>query len=616
MKAIYSHWSKPSMSGFGQSYNLGFANMETFLWSYALSVELAKQQFNQVELVCDSIAKKIVIDQMGIPFTNVETTLDKLQNKNPAIWIYGKLEAYRHSKDPFIHIDNDLFIYKKFEEEFSYPFFFWCLESNLSKSSLYNIGLKYVQKAPFVPELLRDATLSDFGKAANVGIIMVNDMATFNEYLALVYEYLENESNIEYFLNTPDNLTCTPVIIEQYLLLRFLEAKCVKYGYYKDIGFTGVPHNDLKRLCDAGTDNIHFISALKRQNNDLLIKRAVFTIGKKYSEKIKNITDKYKSYPVGAPLDKSIIRSSNAIRNISVIIPAHKGDALTYVLQSLSMQREYIKEIIIVEDWIYEGDFEIEQMSKKYGCSYFRLPLPKSSPFDIRATECRNLGFKYATGDLVLWLDDDSVPCLWFMHRLMEIHNHFPSTYFCANRILLNETPNEVKDRWEYVIGTQWDYQRRIPFDAKNYQYFNGFWDNTKDYPYSAYTHNLSVRRDLAIDVGGFEHFFGYGEEDVYWDYKAEKLGIHGLYQCDMSKDIYIGHLYHDHNLTSEISSINRLWLYSKDPGFREACRYLRGDWNEKTLQKVEKEGLQSLEVFSDLPSLPESLKKYIKAKK
>ena len=71
-----------------------------------------------------------------------------------------------------------------------------------------------------------------------------------------------------------------------------------------------------------------------------------------------------------------------------------------YKLESLLKQRRLIKEIIIVEDWTYEREFTIKKISDKFGCSYFQLPCPKSSPYDFRAAECRNLGFQKSTGDL------------------------------------------------------------------------------------------------------------------------------------------------------------------------------------------------------------------------
>ena len=64
-------------------------------------------------LVTDSPGRRLLVDQLGLPFTSVSTELDGLAGRNPAWWMLGKLVAYRLQTGPFVHIDNDVFLWNR-----------------------------------------------------------------------------------------------------------------------------------------------------------------------------------------------------------------------------------------------------------------------------------------------------------------------------------------------------------------------------------------------------------------------------------------------------------------------------------------------------------------------
>lgn len=300
------------------------------------------------------------------------------------------------------------------------------------------------------------------------------------------------------------------------------------------------------------------------------------------------------------------------MKNVSVIIAAANPDSVRYILKSLSEQREHIKEIIVVEDWVYEKDFRMQRLAKQFDSIYLRLPTPKRSPYDQRCGSCKTLGLSMATGDIILWLDDDCVPCLWYIERLLQVHNEYPDCAFNGHRIYMMESASDLNDNnWKSVIG-QWDNQRRN--QSAGFKHYKGFWDNTKEPPFGVYGNNLSVSRKNAIRVGPFINYFSYGEEDLYWGYKAYKLGIRGIYQRDISKDLFVCHLKHEGRPYSrEFTAINRLWLYEQDPEFMEACYNVRGDWVIDEQERILSDGIQASPVFNELIDLPDCLRKYIK---
>lgn len=79
-----------------------------------LSAILARKHYEKVEFFTDKLGKKIC-DELNIPFTNI--TVINFDNIHDSLWAYSKLKVYELQKEPFIHIDNDLFLFRKLPEE-------------------------------------------------------------------------------------------------------------------------------------------------------------------------------------------------------------------------------------------------------------------------------------------------------------------------------------------------------------------------------------------------------------------------------------------------------------------------------------------------------------------
>jgi hypothetical protein len=106
MRAVWSFWSRPDESGFGV-----WATKFHHLLSWALSVETCRRYFERACLVTDTPGARLLVDRLGLPFDEVSTALDGLAGHDPAIWALGKLHAYRAQKEPFVHIDADVFLW-------------------------------------------------------------------------------------------------------------------------------------------------------------------------------------------------------------------------------------------------------------------------------------------------------------------------------------------------------------------------------------------------------------------------------------------------------------------------------------------------------------------------
>jgi hypothetical protein len=67
-------------------------------------------------LCTDTAGAKLLIDTTGLEFGCVSTALDALKLCDPGWWTLGKLHAYQMQTEPFIHFDNDVFLWKRFPE--------------------------------------------------------------------------------------------------------------------------------------------------------------------------------------------------------------------------------------------------------------------------------------------------------------------------------------------------------------------------------------------------------------------------------------------------------------------------------------------------------------------
>jgi hypothetical protein len=109
MKAVWSFWSKPYVFG----YKANWAS-ETHHWlSWVLSLETAGRHYPETCLVTDSNGAEILVDKLGLKFSQVSTELDALSEADPGWWSLGKLYAYNLQQDPFVHIDSDVYLWKR-----------------------------------------------------------------------------------------------------------------------------------------------------------------------------------------------------------------------------------------------------------------------------------------------------------------------------------------------------------------------------------------------------------------------------------------------------------------------------------------------------------------------
>jgi hypothetical protein len=108
MRAVWSFWSKP----FAWHYRARWLSHKQHLLSWVLSVETARRHFPEVALYTDDAGAAMLVDGLGLTFDHVSLELNALGDRNPRWWCLGKTYTYRLQEAPFVHLDNDVFLWK------------------------------------------------------------------------------------------------------------------------------------------------------------------------------------------------------------------------------------------------------------------------------------------------------------------------------------------------------------------------------------------------------------------------------------------------------------------------------------------------------------------------
>jgi hypothetical protein len=106
---VWSFWSKPYRARQGSVWRSDYhARL-----AWGLSVELARRHYPDTALVTDDAGARLLVDQLRLPFTRVALELNELCDHDPDWWALGKLYAYRLQLEPFVHLDSDVFLWKR-----------------------------------------------------------------------------------------------------------------------------------------------------------------------------------------------------------------------------------------------------------------------------------------------------------------------------------------------------------------------------------------------------------------------------------------------------------------------------------------------------------------------
>lgn len=190
MKIIQTLWTKPGL-------NAGWLDRRYHFMSWAFSCLQLRKFYEEVEIYTDALGKKILIDELGLPYTRVHTILDDF-NYPSYLWAAPKLLAYGLQDKPFLHIDGDVFLFSPInEEDVDFDFVFQNKEEETVENGFYTRILKdffeLEEGRADLPEWLAQLP---FGRveAVNAGVFGGKSIAFFKELSKQAFHFLDSYS--------------------------------------------------------------------------------------------------------------------------------------------------------------------------------------------------------------------------------------------------------------------------------------------------------------------------------------------------------------------------------------------------------------------------------------
>lgn len=211
-RAVFSYFN-PDQTYFNKC---GFARFSDFLYTTALAVHLASKHFKEVVMVSSTWGNKMFRD-MKFPVTAYSNRIDEARLVSKWFWAYGKLLAYVDQDKPFVHLDNDVFLWDPLPQRILNAEL--CFQShepmNLFGYLYYDLLKKTWVDAPMRPWKIEQNEVKDF--AYNCGICGGHNLPFFKEWIECSKQYIFAPQNQEvFFVKHRPDLVHQNIFHEQY----------------------------------------------------------------------------------------------------------------------------------------------------------------------------------------------------------------------------------------------------------------------------------------------------------------------------------------------------------------------------------------------------------------
>ncbi|MFA0961132.1 DUF6734 family protein [Roseivirga sp. BDSF3-8] len=234
-KIIQSFWTKPFFQNKAESaeHRLkgGWPSEKYNYLSWAFSCLQLKKFYNQVELYTDDYGKYLLIDQLQLPYDKVSTRLNDLDEYGTDLWAIGKVYTYSLQKEPFIHVDGDVFLWEKLPHHLdNAPLVSQNIEN---EPRLYGDMMKsIIESFDDIPEELLAVDVSQQSiYAINAGVIGGFDIAFFQDYTKKIFAFIEkNKESISGINSGLFNCVYEQLLFYMMATLRDIDIACVYPG--------------------------------------------------------------------------------------------------------------------------------------------------------------------------------------------------------------------------------------------------------------------------------------------------------------------------------------------------------------------------------------------------
>lgn len=230
MRAVWSFWSRPH----SLFHHRVWHSERAHLLCWVLSVARAAAHFRETCLVTDVAGARLLVDELGLPFTTVRDDLERLNRAgaDPQWWVLGKLAAYAAQTDPFLHLDADVILWKPLPSRLTEapviaqnPEHFDLGDQTLYRADQFIRGV--ADCGGWLPEEWRSYAARRRTAALCCGILGGTDIDFLQRYARRATGIILDPRNAPAWerIGIRDN-----ILVEQYFLGACLEAEAVRGG--------------------------------------------------------------------------------------------------------------------------------------------------------------------------------------------------------------------------------------------------------------------------------------------------------------------------------------------------------------------------------------------------
>jgi hypothetical protein len=242
LKAVWSFWSKPFLAHHHDVWRTD----KHHLLAWVLSTQAARRHYPRTALYTDDAGARVLVDGIGLEIDQIETSLNVLCARDAEWWALGKLYAYRAQTEPFIHLDNDVFLWQPLDDYLE-------LSPLVAQNPEYFIpGRSYYQPEAFEraldgktrawlpPEWQWYRASGRSQRAESCGVFGGHALGFIRHYAAQAIKLIEHGGNQAGWQRLSNKIGHN-VLFEQYLL-----AACIEYhrdradSPYRDIAINYV----------------------------------------------------------------------------------------------------------------------------------------------------------------------------------------------------------------------------------------------------------------------------------------------------------------------------------------------------------------------------------------
>ena len=192
MKIIQSFWT--GKINHIRDNSFGWASSKYNLISWILSVNQLRKYYEEVELFTDQLGAEILIDTLKLPYSKVHIVLNELDSYHKDLWAISKIKTYSLQKEPFLHVDGDVFIWNAFPEDL--------MKANLITQNLERTTAYYRKmwsgiepNLSYIPEEFNTFNTTKNGFACNMGIVGGVDIEFYTNYAVKAFEFVDKNED-------------------------------------------------------------------------------------------------------------------------------------------------------------------------------------------------------------------------------------------------------------------------------------------------------------------------------------------------------------------------------------------------------------------------------------